>query len=240
MEYTGIKSIDKIIEEKIAKASERKYFVRRELDECNNLIPEVEKVVEDYKNALKPWYKTSWGAAWDAARHAAWDAAWDAGRGAVWDATWYATWYATAWYAIRGAGRGAGRGAVLDAIRGAGRGAVWDVAWYAVWDVAWYAVWYAVWYAARDAAWDAAWEVIRDIKGYENNPFEKIVKIYDMGLYPRGFRKVDGIEKFIVDFPLKTYELGCWAEGDKEILYKHKWNEDCSNIRPVKTLRIIE
>jgi len=208
MKYTGIKSIDKIIEEKIAKASERKYFVRRELDECNNLIPEVEKVVEDYKNALKPWYKTSWGAAWDAARHAARHAAWDAARHAVWDATWYAA----AWYAIRGA----------------------------VWDVAWYAVWYAVWYAARDAAWDAAWEVIRDIKGYENNPFEKIVKIYDMGLYPRGFRKVDGIEKFIVDFPLKTYELGCWAEGDKEILYKHKWNEDCSNIRPVKTLRIIE
>ena len=43
-EYTGIESIDKIIEEKIAKASERKYFVSRELDECNNLIPEVEKV----------------------------------------------------------------------------------------------------------------------------------------------------------------------------------------------------
>jgi hypothetical protein len=43
-----------------------------------------------------------------------------------------------------------------------------------------------------------------------------------MGLYPKGFREVDGIEKFIVDFPLNTYEAGCWAEGDKEILYKHE------------------
>jgi hypothetical protein len=51
---------------------------------------------------------------------------------------------------------------------------------------------------------------------------------------------VDGVEKFIVDFPLITHELGCWAEGDKEISYKHGWLTDCSEIKPVKPLRIIK
>jgi hypothetical protein len=223
MKYTGIESIDERIEKKIVAAKERRYFIPRELDECNELIPELEEVVKDYKDALKPWYTTSWraargavfSAAWyaaeDAARSVAWEAAEDAARSAAWEAAWYAA---------------------EDAARSA--------AWEAVLYVAWNAALYAARSAAIDVALDAAWEVIRDIEGYENNPFEKIVEIYGMGLYPKGFRKVDGIEKFIVDFPLKKYRLGCWAEGDEEILYWHMWDEDCRETRPVKPLRIIK
>jgi hypothetical protein len=50
---------------------------------------------------------------------------------------------------------------------------------------------------------------------------------------------VDGAQRFVVDLPLKTYELGCWGECDKEISYKHGWDEDCSKIRLVKPLRTI-
>jgi hypothetical protein len=217
MKYTGIESIDERIEKKIEAAKEREYFVPRELDECNKLIPELEKIVKDYKDALKPWYTTSW----DTALGAAVDVAINAARSAaalspVWDPVWNDVWndvfnraYDDARNAARGAAFGAARNAALA--------------------------------AAVNVGFDATWE--RDIKGYENNPFEIIVKMYDMGLYPRGFKKVDGIEKFIVDTPLKTSEgpkLGCWAEGDEEILHWHRWDEDCSEIRPVKPLRIIK
>jgi hypothetical protein len=208
MRYTGIESIDERIEKKIEAAKKRKYFIMRELDECNKLIPELEEVVKDYKNALKPWYRTSWKDARDAAWYAALEALEDR-IDAAWRVVLYAAWEDT-WHA-----------ALEDALDVVGHGAYYTAAGH----------------AALDAARAAVWEVIRNIKGYENNPFEKIVKIYDMGLYPRGFRKVNEIEKFIVHFPLKTYELGCWAEGDKEILYKHMWYENCNKIRP---LRIIE
>lgn len=214
MRYTGIESIDERIKEKIEAARKREYFMPRKLDECNKLIPELEEVVKDFKNALEP-YRISF---WDNALNTAWDAA----RGV-------ANYYArnAAFDDTRHAALIAALVAALNAARDAGdaiRGAVLDAALDTILKV----------------AGDASWEVIRDIEGYENNPFEKIVKIYDMGLYPRGFGKVDGIEKFIVDFPLKTDELGCWAEGDKEILYKHNWNENCSKIRPVKPLEIIK
>lgn len=97
-------------------------------------------------------------------------------------------------------------------------------------------------------------EIIKDVfkdvredlkyeKALEIDPSEKLSKIYNLGLYPKGFKKVDGTEKFVVDFPLKTYELGCWAEGDSEILYIHGRDEDCNKLRPLKPSdipRIIE
>jgi len=208
MRYTGIKSIDERIGKKIEEANKRKYFVPRELHECNQLIPEVEKIIKDYKDALKPWYRTSWSNAEDDARSAAWDVA----KINAWDVGWYAAWEAA---------RSAARYVAFYAALSAARSVAWDVAWYAAID------------AAYSVAWDVAWELIRDIKGYENNPFEIIVKLYDMGLYPRGFRIVYGSERFFVDFPLLTNECGCWAEGENEILYKHKWGENCNERRPV-------
>jgi hypothetical protein len=210
MKYTRIESIDERIEKKIEAAKERRYFIPRELDECNKLIPELEKIVKDLKGALKTWYTTSWDTA-----HRAAVVAINAALSPVWDHFWNDVWndvFNRAYDDARNAARGAAFGAARDAALA----------------------------AAVNVGFDATWE--RDIKSYEN-PFEIIVKMYDMGFYPRGFRKVDGIEKFIVDTPLITSEepkLGCWAEGDKGILYWHKWDEDCSEIRPVKPLRIIK
>ncbi|MGC8812673.1 MAG: hypothetical protein ACP5O8_03780 [Candidatus Aenigmatarchaeota archaeon] len=221
MQYTGIKSIDDRINEKIEKARSRKYFLPRELEECNKLIPEVEKAVDEHKEALRPWYKTTHYDAGDALG-AALKAAWIAARGAAPKA---------AFYVARNAGREAAWRAAWDA--------AWDAALKATREAAPHAAWVAC-DAARDVALDVGWETIRDVKGYENNPFEEVVKIYDMGLYPKGFRLVDGEERFIVDFPLLTRELGCWAEGDGKILYKHKWTEDCKKVKPIKPLRVIE
>jgi hypothetical protein len=81
--------------------------------------------------------------------------------------------------------------------------------------------------AAGIIALDVIWEFLKDFKVYKNNPFEKIVKMYEMGLCPRGFREVEGSERFVVDFSLKKHKLGCWAENSKQISYTHKWTEGC-------------
>jgi len=229
--YRGIESIGERIEKKIEAVKKRRYFIPRELDECNKLIPELEEVIKDYKNALKPWYKTSWKAAFNAGKKAARevkkvnrevvDLALEIARDTANDALLEVVWYYLP--------EDDSEGGFLKRIKDLAKEYKGVLKAYKV-----------VGEITRYVFLDITWEVARDIKGYENNPFEKIVKIYDMGLYQRGFRKVDGMERFIVDFPLKTYELGCWAEGDKEILYKHMWHEDCSKIRPVKPLRIIE
>jgi hypothetical protein len=125
--------------------------------------------------------------------------------------------------------------AALDAAGRAVLGDAWDNSWDAVRG----AVRGAALYAALNAAWYVAWEVIRDIEGYENNPFEYIVKIYGMGLYPRGFMKVNGVEIFSVDFPLELGGrrlLGCWRGDKKGILYAHEWTEDCIYARPISCL----
>jgi hypothetical protein len=233
MRYTGIKTIDERIDEKIKAAEGRNYFVTRKLNECNELIPEVEKIIKDYKDALKPWRTTSWSAARDAAFRAARDAAYKAARDAAFNDAWHAAYKAARDAAYKAALYASFRGA-RDAPSYAGRNAALDAILNAVLYAAYRAAGDVASTAAKDVASYVAWEVIRDIKGHENNPFEKIIKLYDMGLYPRGFREVGRIEKFIVDCPLKTYELGCWAEGEKEILYKHRWREDCSKIRQVK------
>jgi hypothetical protein len=209
MRYTGIKSIDERIGKKIEEANKRKYFVPRELHECNQLIPEVEKIIKDYKDALKPWYRTSWSNAEAEALSVAWEAALENYGKAV----------------LRDVGNAAWNAALEAARRAVSKAALGSV-WWDAFDDALRAVCYTT--------WDATWELVRDIEGCENNPFEKIVLISDMGLLPRGFNEVDGTEKFIVDFPLKTREAGCWREGEEEILYKHRWNESCYRRRPVK------
>jgi hypothetical protein len=230
---TGIKSIDEIIEKKIKAAEKRKYFVGRELYECNKLIPELEEIIKDYKNSLRSWYTTSWKNAEDAAMKAC----------SV-DIS-----FKYAFYPV---------GSIDDDVilevvpKCASR--VECAATYAGIYIAFMVGLNAYWgvpddvpdddfvkvigEAAKYAIIDVLWEITRYIKGYGDNPFEKIVKIYDMGLYPRGFRKRGRTEKFVVDFPLKTYKLGCWAEGENELLYMHGWDEYCSKRKRVKSLRI--
>jgi hypothetical protein len=209
MRYTGIESIDERIGKKIEAAKRRMYFVMRRLDEWSELIPKVEKIIKDYKDALKPWYTTSWCKAEAEALSVAWEAALKT--------------YGKA--ALVGVGNAAWN-AALEAARRAVRKAALGNVWWDAFDDALRAVCYTT--------WDATWELVRDIEGHENNPFEKIVEICDMSLLPRGFKEVDGTEKFIVDFPLKTREAGCWREGEEEIFYKHRWNESCYERRSVK------
>jgi hypothetical protein len=234
MRYTEIESIDERIKERMRAVRGIKYFEMRELNECNKLIPQVEKAVRDYKRALTPWYKTSWYDAENNAFKAFITAASKAGRD-------------EAYFLVTKDVRMAVLQDTLNALINIVKKATLDYDPHEAWYVA-KSVFRTLWNPMRSAANDVAtdigrmvgWEVMRDIKGYENNPFEKLFKIYELGLYPRGFCEVDGSEKFIVDFPLKTYELGCWAEGDREISYKHKWNEDCEDAKPMKPLRKIE
>jgi hypothetical protein len=213
MRYTGIETIDKKIEEMIKAMGKRKYFVMRELDECNKLIPEVGRLVKDCKKALEPWYKTSWLDALFAGLSATYRAAKRKGR--------------------------------LDALDKALED-VWDVAENAAQGAAFragvhdeYVAYHATKGAGADAASYIHWVIVSDIrrKCYKNNPYERILEIWYLGLCPRGFRKVDGDERFVVDFPLRTYEFGCWAEGDPEILYKHKLDGFCTEIEPVKPVK---
>jgi uncharacterized protein YdeI (YjbR/CyaY-like superfamily) len=63
------------------------------------------------------------------------------------------------------------------------------------------------------------------------------VDFYAMGVKPTYFRKMDEQEKFVVDIPLKVgnkFLIGCYAHGDKEILFTHEWKEYCINLKPVK------
>jgi hypothetical protein len=172
----------------------------------------LEKVVEDLKTDLKPWYKTSWKEAWSN------------------------FFFSGVWKNARRAARIAGRSAAFDNAWKTAKLTALD----AIGHSAWYAAGYDAWKvacdvaekAAADFAWYVALEVVRDIEGYENNPYEKLIKIYDMGLYPRGFIKVMREERYFVDFPLKTNKLGCWAEGDKQISYQHEWFENCKERKP--------
>jgi hypothetical protein len=109
MIYTGRPEIDERIKEKIEAARRRQYFIVRSLNKCNELIPTVAEVVEAFKEALKPWYNTSWRNTWYAARYAPQDAVWD-------DVAMWSSWYA-AWRAAYGAANDAGLDAAWEVVR---------------------------------------------------------------------------------------------------------------------------
>lgn len=82
----------------------------------------------------------------------------------------------------------------------------------------------------------ASWETIKDIPGFEKNPYELVLAIIEMGLRPVGFEQMDDHEEFVIDFPTILGEkdvLGCWHSGESQILYYHEWGEDCKNRRPL-------
>lgn len=213
MKYSEVESVDEKIKGKIEAARLRKYFVKREPHECSNLTSNLELIVNEYKSALEPWKKTTWHVA---ARNVK-DFVESNIDGTVWNN-------------------------VLDGVRNAVNEATAELY---VSDDRSDAKWNATCNITRDAAWEI--EKVDNLKiSNLANPFEKLVEMYDMGLYPRRFRKVDGVEKFVVDFPLKIYKLGlwterlgCWVEGDTEILYEHKWTESCRDIKPVGISRVI-
>ena len=232
-----VRSLDEEIEKRVNAELERikaiKYFKpERSLDEANSLIPKVEEIINNYMHALKPWKKgRTWNAAENVARATARDVARDVVRTTAWDVASDA-----AWDVARGVAWNEASYALRDALRDVARGKTWNEAYNATRD--------AAWDAARYAAWDVAWTVVSDLPGFENNPFNYVIQLYEMGLKPTNFRRVDGQERYVVDFPLKIDGkslLGCYAHGDKEILWTHEWKDYCKNLKAIKPkIRIVE
>jgi hypothetical protein len=210
------------ITEPVSKIKSIKYFTpARTLEEANSILPQVNEIIENYADALIPWKQE--GALLQHASDSLWDlsrvVAMKSGITNTWDSAW---------------------------------DYVWKEASYAARDnYGWYGGGYVSGESARDAARDAAKYAARYI-AYEStkdkmqnpNPFSFVIKLYSMGLKPTYFRKINEQEKFVVDFPLKTgtgSTLGCFVQGDNEILFTHQWKEYCSNLVSLKdtSLRII-
>jgi len=129
---------------------------------------------------------------------------------------------------------------------------VWRVAYWEVFDVVWERAKVAIWgkrwgrfmdslsnnarnvagSVARDFANCAAREVVSDYEHSGNSPPEKYFRFYDIG-WPRGFRVLDGKEVLLLDVNRRTGELGCFAENEPDILYKHGWSE-CDRRKRIK------
>jgi len=220
MKYTGIDSIDEKITRKIEAAKRRKYFVPREENEYKSLIPHLATVVSDFRSIAEPLMETDkYGqlGVSDVVKQVAMDIAWkDAYRATnaiARDDVWNAMGISIWKFIFDASSRRAARVAAIVGEETAVR-----------------------------VATDVCCEVMSDQKGYERNPFEKIVEMYDMGFLPIDLCLVDGKKTFLVDMPLKDHKLGLWAEGDSEILYKHAWTEhfmDAKPIKPVQTKRVI-
>jgi hypothetical protein len=212
MRYSEIDSIDKRIKEKIEAAKKRKFFVKYDPNKFSLLIPELRRRVKDFKKALEPYHKTSWTEAWGWVLREALDYV---NSTVVPDcaSVWKYTFDAVEKAVLR---------CVNNEISNIGKAVVYGI--------------------CRElslyAYLEIVWESQREIKGREN-PFEKYLEICEEGVYPRGFRIVDGREEFIIDVPLKSHKLGCVKEDDDNIFYTHGWNEDCSKIKPLYERKIV-
>lgn len=206
---------DLSITEHVSKIKSIKYFTpARTLEEANSILPKVNEIIENYVKALGPWKQEG-----VLLQHAS-DSLWDLARVAAMKSNKTNTWDSAWDY-------------------------VWKEASYAARDnYGWYGGGYVSGESARDAARDAAKYASRYI-AYESakdkmqnpNPFSFIIELYSLGLKPTYFRKVNEQERFVVDFPLKTDNkstLGCFVQGDHEILFSHQWKEYCSNLVSLK------
>ncbi len=103
-----------------------------------------------------------------------------------------------------------------DSAWASARASARDSAWASARDSAWASArdsaWASAWASARDSAWASArasarastFEVVKDLmkkKGYKSNPFEKLLQLWEQGLYPCGVMKN---KKFLIYYvPLK-------------------------------------
>ncbi len=132
------------------------------------------------------------------------------------------------------------RSTALGADRSEARNVAGDVAWDVAGDVAWDAARGTAWNAvdaAQDAARSASWEVVKDLPGFETNPFIPFLSLYELGAVGIKFHEVEEIagneepeEMLIVHFPLKLEDdrpvLACLTfpdgrPGDKTVQYTH-------------------
>lgn len=98
-------------------------------------------------------------------------------------------------------------------------------------------------------------EVIRDIEGYERNPYLTMLKLYELGTANYlffGFNRVDGERALVVDFSLKSDSnenipistVACTVfrpdnTYDREVQYIHSLRSSHEEIRPINPTRII-
>jgi hypothetical protein len=89
--------------------------------------------------------------------------------------------------------------AALDAALDAARNAALDAAWGVAQGVALSAAWDAALGAALSAAWGAEYIIVQDLieKKYPENPFGKLISVYELGLWPAGISK----DKFLIWHP---------------------------------------
>lgn len=75
------------------------------------------------------------------------------------------------------------------------------------------------------------------VSDQESNPFKHVISMYELGLKPTFFRSLGQKEVFVIDIPLKTDTgssiLGCYAHGDPQILFNHKWSDYCKELTPI-------
>ncbi|MEM5853141.1 MAG: hypothetical protein QW228_02050 [Candidatus Aenigmatarchaeota archaeon] len=204
--------IKKRVDEALSRIKNIKFFQQaRSLEEANSLVLEVDKIIECYLDTLKPWKKKN------------------------------ETWNLAEYEALRSADHASRRVALIEVfVR------MWNEAWDLARCEAYKATCIATGCASSElaacAATDvavhaanyAAWETVKGLPGFEKNPYDYVMKLYEMGLKPKGFKKVNGEERYVVDFPLSMDVLGCYAHGDGEILWTHEWKDDCKNLRYIK------
>jgi hypothetical protein len=198
----------------ISKLQSIQYFTpSRSLAEANSILPRVEVIVEKYAKALLPWKKEN-----DTLQHAS-DLLWDLGRVEAikqeqkntWDSAWNNAWLQASQSARNNYGWYGSEFLVGETVRDAARD------------------------AAKYAARYAAFESVKEKLGGPN-PFEFLIELYSIGLRPTYFRKLNDQEKFVVDIPLNIDGknlIGCYLQGDKEILFTHQWIEYCANLKPI-------
>ncbi|MFH0949119.1 MAG: hypothetical protein V1802_01380 [Candidatus Aenigmatarchaeota archaeon] len=219
--------IDESIEARVQTGIERIYRIdffggkKPDLKEANALVQPVADLIENYMKALTPFKgKKSWSHVERDISKIAQAAARHAGRDSVY--------YGNISHDVQ-----------YDDIRSRAQEAVFAA-------TGWVARWLDRNIAAAKIANNMAdrtkmyidWEKIRDLDGFENNPTFYILQLYEKGLIPTYFGNIDMAEKFVVDIPLKDSGkklLGCYAFGDREIEYVHKWEEPCTNLVHMKT-----
>lgn len=207
------------IDSQTSKLQSIKYFTpARSIAEANSILPKVTEIVEKYSKALITWKKDN-----DTLQHAS-DSLWDLARVEAmksdcvntWDSAWNLAWKEASQSARNNYGWYGSEFVIGETVRDVARD------------------------AAKYAARYAAFESVKEKLGGPN-PFEYVIELYSMGLRPTYFRKINEVEKFVVDFPLRFDDknvIGCYLHGDKEISFTHQWIEYCTNLQPVNNAEL--
>ncbi len=260
--------VKKILTQVEIMREKKSWFKTRTPEELNSILPQIHENSQEFMDSLRSFKEKnhSWWEAWcvfsnlyirDATpkETGGWEEAYKTalktGRKTAWSAVWLKTESVVregAWAkdALNWNWRKA-----IDKAKEAVLMVPWEVFFGATWDAdkkaAWHANWISAWVPNFIAARAAAYETIKDLPGFEKNPYIPLFNLFYQGAARMSFRQVDGAEEFVVDFPLivdRRWILGCLAlgdgeTGDTEVLFAHQLEEDCSRAIPIRHRRAI-